>query len=258
MILTIEIGNRNIVICIVQEGRRLYRCALAARTERTADELALTLEQLCRRGGAEAGNVSGTIIASVVPQLTDTMLRAVKLCTGKAPLLLGPGLKTGLNIRMDDPTELGGSLAAAVAVLAGKRPLPCAIVYLGTATAIGVLDRQGRYIGGVICPGLDLSRESLAKGASQLTEVSLTAPGRVIGKNTRDCVRSGVVYGSAAMLDGILERIETELQSPVSVVVTGEGADLLVPHCRRSGDMEIDDDLIMRGLWTIYRRNREE
>ena len=257
MILTLDIGNAVVTVCCVEAGRRLCRFQLSSDKSRTTDEYAAMMTLLARSEGTELSRAAGAIIASVVPQLTAVLAPAVKRCTGHAPLIVGPGVKSGLNIRMDDPAELGGDLVAAAVAATERYPLPCIIVDMGTATAVGVIDEKGCYIGGLICPGVGLSQSSLARSASQLPDVSLEKPRRVIGRNTRDSMRSGLIHGAAAMLDGVLERVESELGRPVaSVVVTGEDAGVIVPNCRRS-DISIDEDLIMFGLWSIWRRNRD-
>ena len=257
LILTFDVGNASIVLCCVEEGKKRARFVMSSDKQRTSDEYAALMELLARGKNIDLAAVSGAIIASVVPQLTGVIAEAAERCTGCKPLIVGPGVKSGLNIRMDDPAELGGDLVAAAVAALERFTLPCILVDMGTATAFGVLDAGGNYVGGVICPGLALSHNSLAKNASQLSDISLEAPKRFIGKNTRDSMQSGLIYGAAAMVDGIVARIETELGQAATVVVTGEGAKEIVPHCRRNANMLIDDDLVMRGLWRIYCKNRD-
>ena len=257
MILTIDIGNASLVVCCVENGEKCCRFVMAADKSRTADEYAAMLELLARQRGIELSEAAGCIIASVVPQLTGAAALAAERCTGQRPLIVGPGVKSGLNIRMDAPTELGGDLVAAAVAAAERYPLPCILIDMGTATAVGVIDRKGSYIGGLICPGVSVSQYSLARSASQLPDVSLDKPKCIIGRNTRDSMRSGIIHGTAAMLDGVIDRIEAELGEPAaSVVATGVNADLIVPCCRREG-ITLDEDLVMRGLWSIWRKNRE-
>lgn len=256
MILTLDIANACVTVCCVEAGRRLCRFHLASDKSRTTDEYAAYITLLAGSAGIDLQRAAGAVIASVVPQLTAVVAPAVQRCTGRAPLIVGPGVRSGLNIRMDDPTELGGDLVAAAVAAAERYPLPCIIVDMGTATAVGVIDGKGCYIGGLICPGIGLSQSSLAQSASQLPDVSLEKPKRIIGKNTRDSMQSGLIHGAAAMLDGVLDRVESELGCPAaSVVVTGESAGVVIPNCRRSG-ITIDEDLVMYGLWCIWRRNR--
>ena len=256
MLLTMDVGNENIVVCCVEEGQRAARFLLSAERERTLDEYTALMELLARRQGIELSKIEGAIMASVVPRLTPVLSLAVTECTGRKPLVLGPGVKSGLNIRMDDPTELGGDLVAAAVGAIARYPLPCIIVDMGQATAVGVIDGKGSYVGGLICPGVRLSRDSLAKGASQLSEVNLEKPRQVVGKNTREGIRSGILYGAAAMLEGIFARIGEELGTVPCVAVTGDFAVAVIPYCRYQGSITVDEDLIMRGLWHIYQKNQ--
>lgn len=254
MILTFDIGNANIVMCCVENGERRCRFVLSTNKTRTADEYSVVMGLLAKKNGIDLSAAAGSIIASVVPQLTGVVAAAVQSCTGAYPLIVGPGIKSGLNIRMDTPTELGGDLVAAGVAAVERYPLPCIVIDMGTATAVGVIDGHGSYIGGLICPGVSLSQNSLAQNASQLPDVSLEKPKNVIGKNTRDGMRSGLVYGTAAMLDGVIARVEQELGQHCSVVLTGDSAYEILPCCTR-GDIVLDEDLVMQGLWSIYCRN---
>jgi len=254
MILTFDIGNANIVMCCVENGTRLCRFVLSSNKTRTADEYSVVMGLLAKKNGIDLLTAEGSIIASVVPQLTGVVAEAVELCTGSYPLTVGPGVRSGLNIRTDTPSELGGDLVAASVAAIDRYPLPCIVIDMGTATAVGVIDGKGSFLGGLICPGVSIGQSGLARGTSQLPDVSLEKPKRVIGKNTRDCMRSGLIYGSAAMLDGVISRVEQELGSACSVVVTGDGAQEILSCCSRR-DIVFDDDLIMRGLWSIYCRN---
>ena len=255
MILTLDIGNGGIVMCCVENGARRARFLLSSETGRTGDEYAILMEALARREGLALSAAEGCVIASVVPRLTETLVAAAMACTGKKPMVVGPGLRSGLNIRMDDPAELGGDLVAAATAAAERYPLPCAFVDLGRVTAVGVLDHTGAYIGGLICPGLHMSRDALAREASQLIDVGLSQPRRCIGKSTRESMTGGLIFGMAAMLDGVLQRIDQELGRTVSTVLTGDGAAQLLPYCLRPG-LAVDEDLVMRGLFLIYQKNR--
>ena len=257
MILTIDAGNDQLVCCCVEQGKRVCRFVLAADKARSADEYAAMMQLVAQQQGVSLRSAAGAIIASVVPQLTAVLSMAVQQCTGQRPLFVGPGVKSGLNIRMDTPTELGGDLAAAAVAAVERYPLPCILIDMGTATAFGVLDARGCYIGGLICPGVSLGQYSLARSASQLPDVSLDRPKHIIGRNTRDSMQSGIIHGAAAMLDGVIDRIESELGMPAATVVaTGQSAGVVLPCCRREG-IVLDEDLVMRGLWSIWCRNRD-
>ena len=257
MILTVDIGNASIEVCCVENKEKYCRFVLASDRTRSIDEYAAVMLLLAANKGVELTRISGAIIASVVPQLTGTISEAIERCTGCRPLIVGPGVKSGLNIRMDAPTELGGDLVAAAVAALERYPLPCLIIDMGTATAIGVLDAAGCYIGGLICPGVSMSQYSLARSASQLPDVSLDRPKRVIGKNTRDSMQSGIIHGIAAMLDGVIARVESELGGrAASIVATGVSSGVILPFCQRK-DIQFDEDLVMRGLWNIWCKNRE-
>ncbi|MGI5984322.1 MAG: type III pantothenate kinase [Clostridiales bacterium] len=255
MLLTIDINNTNVVFAVMEDGNALFITRLSSDKSRTADEYAVLMELAFRQRDFDIKNVEGAIISSVVPPLTAVIKDAVKIVTNRNPLVIGPGVKTGLNIRLEDPTELGGDFVAAAVAAIAKYPMPCVIVEMGTAIAMGILDKTGSYIGGIICPGPMVSQEALARGAALLSNVSITPTPQVICKSTDACMQSGIVHGSAAMIDGLLERIESELGEPVSVVVTDDWADTIAPYCKREG-MITDKELLMRGLWLIYKKNR--
>lgn len=255
MILTVDINNTSVVFAVMEEGRALYISRLSSDKSRTADEYAVLIDWSFRQRGFEIRNVEGAIISSVVPPLTAVIKDAVRIVTDCNPLVIGPGVKTGLNIRLEDPTELGGDFVSCAVAAIAKYPMPCVIVEMGTAIAMGILDKTGSYIGGIISPGPMVSQEALARGAAMLSNVSITPTPQVICKSTITCTQSGIVNGSAAMIDGMLERIEDELGDKVSVVVTGDWADTITPSCKRKGIIK-DQELLMHGLWLIYKKNR--
>ena len=254
MVLTFDIGNSNIIFAGVENGRAVFSCSLSTSTPRTADEYAVLLQLMASQRNIDLHAAEGAIIASVVPQQTNLLRQALQFVSGKTALVVGPGVKTGLNIRIDDPSELGGDFVAAAAAALERYPLPCVTIDMGMATAMGVLDRNGNYIGGAIAPGLILSQNALLRNASKLPSVAPEAPARVICKTTEDSVRSGVVFGAAALLDGLIERMESELGESVTAVATGDLANYVLPYCRRKGIIN-DPELITRGLWLIYKRN---
>ncbi|MBR5261595.1 MAG: type III pantothenate kinase [Oscillospiraceae bacterium] len=254
MIFTIDIGNSNINIDAVDNGSSMFHCRISSSRYRTGDEYAVLMKNIAEQHGFNLKEVSGVIISSVVPQLTSVLKYAVKLCTGCDALVMAPGVKTGLNIRIDDPGEMGSDIVAAAVGAITRYPLPCVIIHIATATSIGVIDKNGCYIGGLICPGHILGQVALEKGASRLPSVSLEPPKKVIGRSTGECLRSGIVYGAAAMLDGLIERISDELGESPTVVATGEtGADI-VHNCR--SEIIFDSELKMRGLINIYEKNK--
>ena len=255
MILTVDINNTSVVFAVMEDTKALMMIRLSSDKSRTADEYAVLLEWAFRQRGFDIRSVEGAIISSVVPPLTAAIKDAVILVTGRGPLIVGPGVKTGLNIRLDDPTELGGDFVASAVAAIAEYPMPSVIVVMGTAIAMGILDKGGNYIGGIISAGPMVSQEALARGASMLSNVSVSSTPQVICKSTNTCMQSGLVHGSAAMIDGLLERVESELGEPVSVIVTGDWAETISPHCKRQG-LIYDKEILMRGLAMIYKKNR--
>lgn len=255
MILTVDISNTNVVFSVMDEGKSVFDARLASDKSRTADEYSVMFDLTARQNSFNLKTVEGAVIASVVPTLTSIVESAVKTATGCRPIVVGPGVKTGLDIRLEDPTELGGDFVSAAVAAIAQYPMPCVLLEMGTATAMGILDKSGCYIGGIICPGPMVSQIALARGAAQLSNVSITPTPQVICKTTDSCMQSGLVHGSAAMIDGLIERIEDELGEPVTIVATGDWADTILPYCKRR-DIITDKDLLMRGLCMIYRKNR--
>ena len=198
--------------------------------------------------------IEGGIISSVVPQITTNIKLAAEKILKKEILVIGSGIKTGLDIRIDDPGQLGADLVAASVAGIAEYPVPMMIFDMGTANTVCVIDREKRYLGGMIYPGLGVSLDSLTAHASQLGGISLEAPERVIGRNTIDCMKSGVIYSAAAAMDGIIDRIQEEMGETLTVIATGGLAKCIVPHCRR--EVILDDDLLLKGLLVLYDKNR--
>lgn len=254
MILAIDTGNTNIVLGCLEQGRILFTLRLQTDRNKTADEYALLLEGLLRRQGVEPKELEGGILSTVVPELGAVLLAALGQITGKEFLLVGPSLDTGLDIRTDQPAQLGADLVVdAVAALAKYRP-PIAVFDMGTATTLSVLGKDGAYLGGMIIPGLRLSVDALSGRAAQLPYIHLGAPTALVGKNTVDCMRAGAVYGAAAMLDGLIDRVQEEFSCPLTSVATGGLTSVVLPYCRR--EIHHDPDLLLEGLDLLYQRNR--
>ncbi len=254
MILAIDIGNTNIVLGGVADGRPCFQSRLSTDQNRTEDEYAVYFKHIFELYRVHQADLEGAIISSVVPPLTNPLARAVKLITGKEPLVVGPGVKTGLNILIDNPGQLGADLVVAAVATMDKYPLPQIIFDMGTATTTSVIDRKGNFLGGQILPGLRISLEALTSSTAQLPRISLEAPDHVIGRNTIDSMKSGLVYGHAAMIDGLIARIEEELGDKATVIATGGLAPFLLPYCRREGIL-YDNELLLHGLWLIYQKN---
>lgn len=253
MILTVDIGNSNIVIGGVEETI-VFEARLRTDATKTSDEYCVDLKMLLDIYGVEPHTIEGAIIASVVPQVLNSFQTAIKKLTGKTSLVVGPGLKTGLNILLENPGQMGADLVVGdVAALREHEP-PLIVIDMGTATTISVLDKNGAHIGGCICPGVKISLDALTERTALLPGLQLDQPKRAIGRNTIDAMRSGIMLGAACMLDGMVERMERELGCKTTVVVTGGIAKFVVPLC--STPMIYDRDLVLKGLTALYRENR--
>jgi type III pantothenate kinase len=255
MILTVDIGNAAMIVCGMEDGKAVFTCRISSVSTRTADEYAILLSQAAQMHQVDPAQTTGAIIASVVPPLTAVVRDALQILTGVTPLVVGPGIKTGLNIRIDDPSELGADFVAASVAALRKYSLPCVTIDMSAATAMGILSEKGAYIGAIISPGVMMGLEALAGGTSKLSHVSLDAPATLIGKNSETSMRSGIVLGTASMIDGLIKRIEDQLGQSVTVVATGDYADKVIPYCTHTG-IVIDDNLVMEGLWHIYKLNK--
>ncbi|NSF73395.1 type III pantothenate kinase [Blautia wexlerae] len=254
MILAIDIGNTNIVVGCIDEEKIYFTERLSTVRTKTELEYAVDLKTVLDIYHIKRTDIEGCIISSVVPQITGIAKLAAEKILKKEVMVLGPGVKTGLNIVMDNPGQLGADLVAdAVAGLASY-PVPLVVIDMGTATTISVVNSKKQYIGGMIMPGVGISLDALTARASQLSGISIDAPRHIIGKNTIECMKSGVLYSNAAALDGIIDRIEEELGEKTTVIATGGLAKKIVPHCRKK--IILDEELLLKGLMLIYRKNK--
>lgn len=256
MILAIDIGNTNIVLgCI--EGKTIAKEArMATDTLKTSDQYCAELKGMLDLLEVSVKGFEGVIISSVVPPVLNSFRTAIVKLTGHTPVVVGPGIKTGLNILLDNPALAGGDLiVGAVAALDQYKP-PLLVIDMGTATTITAIDANGSFLGGSIFPGVKISAEALSGKTAQLPAISLEAPQKAIGRNTVDCMRSGLMMGTAAMLDGMIERMEAELGTPATVIATGGIARFIIPMCKR--EMIYDKDLLLKGLRIIYENNRNK
>lgn len=254
MILTIDVGNSNIVIGGVQGDQIVFEGRLRTDSTKTSDEYCMDLKLLLDIYHVDTASVEGSIIASVVPQVLNSMQTAVKKLTGKTSLVVGPGLKTGLNIRLENPNQTGADLVVGcVAALREHKP-PMIVVDMGTATTMVVLDQTGALIGGCICPGVKISLDALTERTALLPGLQLDQPKKAIGRNTIDCMRSGIMMGNAVMLDGMIQRMEEELGQKTTVIATGGIARFILPMCKTP--VIYDKDLLIKGLAALYNENK--
>ncbi len=254
MILAVDIGNSNIVLGCIQ-GREIKKEArIATDLIKTSDQYCAELKNMLDLLEIPVASIEGSIISSVVPPLLNSFKTAIRKLTGKVPLVVGPGIKTGLNILLDNPALAGGDLIVAAVAALAEYPAPMLIIDMGTATTITAIDEKKNYLGGCICPGVKISAEALSGRTAQLPAISLEAPKKAIGRNTIDSMRSGLMMGAAAMLDGMIDRMEEELGHPVTVVATGGIARFVIPMCRR--EIHYDKDLLLKGLLRLYENNK--
>lgn len=253
MILTIDVGNTNVVMGCVENGEVKSVCRLATNTNDLSNDYAMKMRQNFEFNGIDCRGFSGAILSSVVPQLNRAIKTAVKTITGLDCMVVGSGLKTGVNVKIDDPGTLAGDLiTGAVGALSIYKP-PIIVVDMGTATTIVALDKEGAYLGGAIIPGVKLSYSALSSGTSLLPNIAIEAPKKCIGSNTVDSMKSGAVFGAAALVDGMIDRMEAELGEPVTVVATGGLAGTVVPYCRR--EIHYEPALLLKGLEILYEKN---
>ena len=253
MILAIDVGNANIVIGVVESDRILFDAKLRTDITKTSDEYCIDLKMLMEVYKLQPEEIQGAIIASVVPQVLNSMQSAVRKLTGKTALVVGPGLKTGLNIQIENPGQTGADLVASAVAALQEHEAPLIIVDMSSTTTMTVLDQSGTLIGGSIGPGVKMSLDALTDRTALLPGLQLDQPKKVIGRNTIDCMRSGVMLGAACMVDGMVERMEQELGCRATVVATGSIARFIVPMCRRQ--VIYDKDLLLKGLAALYREN---
>ena len=254
MLLAIDIGNTNIVLGGIRADQIVFEARMATDNLKTADQYGVEIKSILSLFGVGPEEITDCIISSVVPPVFHQVRSGVVKVTGKEPIAVQPGIKTGLNIQMDIPSQVGADrIVIAVAALQEYTP-PMILIDMGTATTIEVVGEGNTYLGGCIIPGVGISLQALTSRTAQLPGIQLDRPKKVIGKNTVDCMRSGVMYGAAAMLDGMLDRVEEELGQKTTVIATGGMAELIVPLCKR--EILLDQNLLLKGLNVIYKKNR--
>lgn len=255
MLLAIDIGNTNIVIGCIENDNILFKARIATDRLRTSDQYGVEIKNMLEAYGVQIKDIDDCIISSVVPPVFNSVKTGVIKIIGKQPMVVGPGLKTGLNIHVDVPTQVGSDrIVIAVAALAEYKA-PLILMDLGTATTIEVVEPENTYIGGVIIPGVKVSLEALTSRAAQLPGISLDKPKNVIGKNTVDCMRSGMIYGTASMIDGLIDRMQEELGHSSTIVATGGLAQFITPLCKH--EIILEKDLLLKGLNIIYKKNKK-
>lgn len=254
MILAVDIGNTNIVVGCIKGEEICFVERMSTEATRTELEYAISFKNVLEMYGISIEQLDGGIISSVVPPVTNIVKRSVEKILNTEVMLIGPGVKTGLNILMDDPRQVGSDRIVNAVEVVHEYPVPAAIIDMGTATTICVVDEKKNYIGGAIIPGdADRSRYTDCPHGAASKDQSGTAC-KAVGKNTVDCMKSGVFYGNVALIDGMLDRIEEEMGQKLHVIATGGLAKALIPYCRH--EITLDDALLLKGLKIIYEKNK--
>lgn len=253
MLLTIDIGNTNINIGLFKGDNICMSARFATERQKTGDQFAIDFINMFTVNKIDVSEISGGIISSVVPEITEAIKTAVEKLTDKKILVLLPGVKTGLNIIIDNPAQLGADLAAGAVGAVAEYPLPAFVIDLGTATKIYAIDNKG-FRGCMIAPGVAVSLKALTDTSSLLPTISLEPPKKACGTNSIESMQSGVILGTAAMIDGLLDRFADELGEPQSIIATGGLSSFIAPVCKH--EIEYDSDLVLKGLKAIYNKNK--
>lgn len=254
MILAIDIGNTNIVTGCIKDGKILFRERLSTNHTATKLEYSAIFKTAFDMYGINSGEIDGAIISSVVPSVTSVVKDSIETLFGTQVMVVGPGIKTGISIVIDNPAQLGSDLVVDAVAGVSEYSVPQIIIDMGTATTITAIDREKRFLGGAIMPGVGVSHDALIDRTSQLPKIALEKPKKVIGSNTIDCIKSGIIYGNAGAIDGIIDRYREELGEDCTVIATGGLAKVIAPLCKN--EIIIDEDLLLKGLMLIYEKNK--
>lgn len=255
MLLTIDVGNTNTVIGAFDDSDKLvFSMRIATDGSRMADEYTIMILSHLKLNNIDVSDMGAAIISSVVPPATEQITASIHSLFGIECMVVGPGVKTGLNIRIDDPATLGADLCCAGVAAKAYYELPCIIVDLGTASKVLAVNGKGEFLGGVISVGVKMAFDALSAGTAALPLISGGRVEHAIGTNTVDCMRSGVMIGMASMIDGFIERFEAEMGSVSTVVATGGLSRIIIPYCKNK--IVYDGDLLLKGMLAIYKRNK--
>ncbi|MBR2284036.1 MAG: type III pantothenate kinase [Ruminococcus sp.] len=256
MLLAVDIGNTNIVFGCVDENDTITLSErISTNHSATAAEYAVLIKTILEMNGLSTKDIDDAVMSSVVPSVTGTVREAIKKLFGTEVMIAGPGVKTGLNILIDNPKQLGSDQAVDAVAAINSYPVPLIIIDMGTATTVSVVDSSRNYLGGLIMTGMKTATDALIQRTAQLPKIDFELPESIIGTNTIDCMKNGALYSNACALDGIIERIEEKLGEPCTAVATGGLAEAVVPLCRRN--VILDKDLLIKGLTIIYRKNKK-
>ena len=253
MILAVDIGNTNIVVGFLDKTNIVAQGRVGTDKKKTDMDFLIQLKLMLSVYSIKTQDIEGSILSSVVPEITNEVAHAITMLLGHNTFIIGSGIKTGLNIKIDNPKSLGADRVCDAVCVIEEYKTPAIIIDMGTATTLSVLDDKNNHLGGMIIPGMKTSLDSLSDHASQLPFISLEAPKNLIGKNTVECMQSGIIYGNTCMLDGLIDKIKDELKSDVNVIVTGGLGKLIIPYSKHK--ITYDPNLLLKGLYYIYKKN---
>ncbi|MDE6506241.1 MAG: type III pantothenate kinase [Eubacterium sp.] len=252
MLLAVDIGNTNIVLGVLNGEKLICSGRLSTNVNETEIEYSMKLKAFLDINNVD--NIDGAIISSVVPALVRTLLKSIQLVCNVEALVVGPGVKTGLNIKIDNPAETGANIVVGDVAVINKYPLPAIVFYFGTATTASVIDKTGAHLGGAIMCGIKTAINSLSSTTAQLPQIDISAPSKIIGRNTVDAMKCGSVIGTAAMLEGLVSRFEKELGEKATIIVTGGFGKAIAKVSEL--DVIVDENLFVDGLRIIYEKNK--
>lgn len=254
MILVVDVGNSNIVLGIYKHRELLHHFRISTSRQSTVDEYGILTHNFFQMSGISTSDIEGVIISSVVPPLVNVLEEMCIKYVGKKPLIVGPGIKTGLNLRYENPREVGADRIVNAVAAIDQFNCPLVVVDFGTATTFDCIDGEGNYLGGAIVPGIGISTEALYQRASKLPRIELEKPKKVIGRNTIHAMQAGIIFGYAGQVDGIVERIKEEMQATPKVIATGGLAELIASETKT---IEVVSPMLtLEGLRIIYERNK--
>lgn len=254
MVFTVDVGNTNIVLGAFRKDELIFSSRVATESDKMEDQYAIEFLDILRLYGLSPEEFDGVIISSVVPPLLTVLKASLKKLFNCKVLVVSAGIKTGLNIKIDDPAILGADLVCGAVGALKKYPVPCIIIDMGTATTISAVDRNSSFLGGIIFPGVRVSLNALSSNAAQLPDINMEVSGiHPIGKNSSDSMRSGIILGTASMIDGMIDRYKEVLGDDITVIATGGLSTLIVPFCKKK--IIVDEGLLTDGLYEIYKKN---